>query len=692
MTALSHVRNIGIMAHIDAGKTTTTERILFYTGRSHKMGEVHHGNAVMDWMSQEQERGITITSAATTCFWRDHQINIIDTPGHVDFTVEVERSLRVLDGAIALFSAVEGVEAQSETVWRQAERYNVSRIAFVNKMDRIGANFLSVLDQMVERLGARPVAFQLPLGAEDQHRGVIDLLTGEAWEWDEESLGAEFRSVEVPEHLVDLVAERRETMIEAIVEDDDDLAMLYLEGEELDLADLKAATRRAVIDNRFVPVFCGSAFKNKGVQPLLDAVLDFLPSPVEMPPVVGMDHTDESVELERAPDPAAPFSALAFKIMFDPFVGNLTYLRVYSGTAETGDALFNSTKRKKERLSRLLLMHANKREDIKKVSAGDIVAAVGLKFTTTGDTICDKRQPVLLESMTFPEPVIDIAIEPKTKQDQDKLAEGLQKLAMEDPTFRTRIDTESGQCIISGMGELHLEILVDRLSKEHKVNANIGKPMVAYRETLLGEGQGRGQFIRQSGGRGMYGDVKLKVEPLPRGTGFEFVDETNAAQIPREFVGPIQSGVESALERGELADFPTIDVRATLVGGSFHEVDSSDVAFRIAGSMAWQDACKKAGMVLLEPVMALQVTMPEEYLGAVINDINSRRGRVDKMEARSGRQVVDTLVPLAELFGYVGDLRSLTSGRGDKSMQFHDYEACPKPVQDAVVQRLRGGY
>ena len=692
MTALSHVRNIGIMAHIDAGKTTTTERILFYTGRSHKMGEVHHGNAVMDWMSQEQERGITITSAATTCFWRDHQINIIDTPGHVDFTVEVERSLRVLDGAIGLFSAVEGVEAQSETVWRQAERYNVSRIAFVNKMDRVGADFLAVLDQMVERLGARPIAFQLPLGAEDQHRGIVDLLTSKAYVWDEGSLGAEFSEVPVPEDMVDLVAEHRETLIEAIVEDDDEMAMLYLEGADIPVEDLKTAVRRAVIESRFVPVFCGSAFKNKGVQSLLDAVLDYLPSPVEMPPVVGMDHTDETVPIERPPDPDAPFAALAFKIMFDPFVGNLTYLRVYSGTAEAGEALFNSTKRKKERLSRLLLMHANKREDIKRVSAGDIVAVVGLKFTTTGDTICDKKEPMLLESMEFPEPVIDIAIEPKTKADQDKLSEALQRLSMEDPTFRTRIDAESGQCIISGMGELHLEILVDRLSKEHKVNANIGKPMVAYRESLVGPGQGEGKFIRQSGGRGMYGHVKLDVEPLPRGTGFEFVDESNATQIPREFVGAVRSGIEAALERGELADFPTVDVRATLQGGSFHDVDSSDVAFRIAGSMAFNEACKNAGIVLLEPMMALQVTMPEEYLGAVINDINARRGRVDNMVARGDRQVVDAFAPLAELFGYVGDLRSLTSGRGDKSMAFHDYEACPRPVQDAVVTRLRGGY
>jgi elongation factor G len=689
---LSQVRNIGIMAHIDAGKTTATERILYYTGRSHKIGEVHHGTAIMDWMSQEQERGITITSAATTCFWRDHQINIIDTPGHVDFTMEVERSLRVLDGAIALFSAVEGVEAQSETVWRQAERYNVSRIAFVNKMDRVGANFFAVLDQMVERLSARPIAFQVPYGAEDQLRGVIDLLTRTAVVYDDESLGAEFVEQEVPAELAEVVEERREMLLEALVEDDDDLAMLYLEGEEIPLEDLKAAARKAVLESRFVPVFCGSAFKNKGVQPLLDSVVDYLPSPVDMPPVVGMDHQDESIQIERPPDPSAPFAALAFKIMFDPFVGNLTYLRVYSGTLAAGDQVFNTTRRKKERLSRLLLMHANKREDLKQIVAGDIVAAVGLKFSTTGDTLCSKKDPLLLESMDFPEPVIDIAIEPRTKADQDKLSEALGKLSMEDPTFRSRVDPESGQTLLSGMGELHLEILVDRLAREHKVNAAVGKPMVAYRETVLGSGVGEGKFVRQSGGRGQYGHARVRVEGLPRGAGFEFVDQSGPADIPREFVDPVKDAIEGSLARGDLADFPMLDVRATLLGGSYHEVDSSDVAFRIAGSQAFYDACRAAGRVLLEPIMALQVTMPDEYLGAVINDINSRRGRVENMEARSGRQVVDALVPLAELFGYVGDLRSLTSGRGDKSMQFKGYEACPKPVQDAVVFRYRGGY
>ena len=692
MIALDQVRNIGIMAHIDAGKTTTTERILFYTGRSHKMGEVHHGTAQMDWMSQEQERGITITSAATTCHWRDHQINIIDTPGHVDFTMEVERSLRVLDGAIALFSSVEGVEAQSETVWGQAERYNVARIAFVNKMDRIGADFDSVLEQMVERLEARPIAFQIPVGAEDTFRGVIDLLKMRAVIFDDDSLGADFEEQDIPEELLADAEARREILLEAVVEEDDDLAMAYLEGEELDPETLRLAIRKAVQANRFVPVFCGSAFKNKGVQQLLDAVVDYLPSPLEMPAVVGMDHQDESIEILREPDPSGPFAALVFKIMFDPFVGNLTYLRVYSGTARVGDAVFNTSRRKKERVGRLLLMHANKREDVKEVSAGHIVAAVGLKFSTTGDTLCDSRETVLLESMDFPEPVIDIAVEPKTKADQDKLGEALGKLAMEDPTFRTRVDAESGQTLLSGMGELHLEILIDRLQKEHKVEANVGKPQVAYRETLSGEGRGEGEFIRQTGGKGQYGHVKLKVAPLERGEGFKFINESSGAEIPKEFLSAIESGVEESLERGGLADFPMLDVQVTLTGGSHHEVDSSDIAFRIAASMAFQNACKDAGMILLEPMMELQVTMPEEYLGSVIGDINARRGRVENMEPRGGRQVVDAMAPLAELFGYVGELRSLTSGRGSKSMQFATYEPCPRNVQDAVVLRLRGGY
>ena len=691
-TPLERVRNIGIMAHIDAGKTTTTERVLYYTGRSHKMGEVHHGTAQMDWMEQEQARGITITSAATTCFWRDHQVNIIDTPGHVDFTMEVERSLRVLDGAIALFSAVEGVEAQSETVWRQAERYSVPRIAFVNKMDRVGADFAGVLEQMVERLSARPIAFQLPLGAEDNFVGIVDLLRQKAIVYDDETLGAEFREDAVPADMADEVEAAREILIEAIVEEDDDLAMRYLEGEEVPLEDLLATARKATREMKFVPVFCGSAFKNKGVQPLLDAVVEFLPSPAELPPVVGWTVGDEAVELRRAADDDEPFSALAFKIMNDPFVGTLTYLRVYSGRVATGKAVENATKSRKERLSRLLRMHANKREDVKEIHTGDIVAAVGLKWTTTGDTLCERGKEVIFESMDFPDPVIDIAIEPKTKADGDKLGEALARLSLEDPTFRQRVDPESGQTLLSGMGELHLEILVDRLLKEHKVAANVGKPQVAYRETLSAVGLGDEKFERQAAGRGLYGHVKLQVEPRARGKGFEFVDQSRLTDIPREFLPAVRIGVEESLERGELADFPMIDVKVTLLGGSWHEVDSNETAFKISAAMAFQQACRAAQPVLLEPVMKLVVTTPEEFTGGVIGDIQARRGKLEGMEARAGRQIVTAEVPLAELFGYVGDLRSVTQGRGDKSMEFHSYQPCPRAIQDKIVQRLRGGY
>jgi len=680
------------MAHIDAGKTTTTERVLYYTGRSHKIGEVHEGTATMDWMDQEQERGITITSAATTCFWRDHHINIIDTPGHVDFTVEVERSLRVLDGAIALFSAVEGVEPQSETVWRQAEHYNVPRIAFVNKMDRIGADFLAVLDQIVDRLHARPIAFQLPLGAEDKHRGVIDLLRNVAIVYDDDSLGATFSEVPIPDEFQSEVEEHRETLIEALVEDDDELAMRYLDGEEIPLDELVAAARKATIGMRFVPVFCGSAFKNKGIQPLLDALVDYLPAPVDLPPVKGMKPSDESVELERAPSDDEPFAALAFKIMFDPFVGTLTYLRVYSGRIAVGKAVQNTSRKKKERLGRLLVMHANKREDVKEIRTGDIVAAVGLKFTVTGDTLASIGKPILLESMDFPEPVIDVAVEPKTKADQDKLSEALQKLAIEDPTFRTRVDPESGQLLISGMGELHLEILVERLKREYKVAANVGRPQVSYRETIQATGAGTGKFIRQSGGRGQYAHVEVTVEPIDQELGFEFVDATTGGVIPKEFIPAVRVGLSEAMERGSLADFPMMGVRATLTGGSFHEVDSSEIAFKIAANMAFQDACKNASPCLLEPVMALTCTVPEAFVGGVIGDLNSRRGKVGSMTLRAGMQVVETEVPLAELFGYVGDLRSLTQGRGSKTMQFLNYQPTGKSVQDAIVLRLRGGY
>ena len=692
MTDLSKVRNIGIMAHIDAGKTTTTERVLYYTGRSHKIGEVHEGTATMDWMDQEQERGITITSAATTCFWRDHRINIIDTPGHVDFTVEVERSLRVLDGAIALFSAVEGVEPQSETVWRQAERYSVPRIAFVNKMDRVGANFAGVLEQIVDRLGARPVAFQIPLGVEEHHRGVIDLLRNVAIVYDDDTLGAEFSEGPIPDEHVEEAEARREELIEALVEEDDELAMRYLDGEEIELEELVAAAREATIGMRFVPVFCGSAFKNKGIQPLLDAVLAYLPAPVDLPPVVGMKPNDESVEVTRAPSDDEPFAALAFKIMFDPYVGTLTYLRVYSGQFVAGKAVQNTARGKKERLSRLLMMHANKREDVKEIRTGDIVAAVGLKFTVTGDTLSSIGQPILLESMDFPEPVIDVAVEPKTKADQDKLGEALQKLAIEDPTFRTRVDPESGQLLISGMGELHLEILVERLKREHKVGANVGKPQVAYREAITAPGKGVGRFIRQSGGRGQYGHVEITVSPIDQEKGFEFVDGTTGGVIPKEFIPAIREGLREAMERGTLADFPMMGVRATLTGGSFHEVDSSEVAFKIASNMAFQDACKNASPVVLEPMMAVTCIVPEEFVGSVIGDLNGRRGKIGSMTLRGGMQAVEAEVPLAELFGYVGDLRSLTQGRGSKTMQFLNYQPTPRNVQDAIVLRLRGGY
>jgi len=688
--AISELRNIGIMAHIDAGKTTATERILFYTGVSHKMGEVHEGTAVMDWMDQEQERGITITSAATTCFWRDHQINIIDTPGHVDFTVEVERSLRVLDGAIAIFSAVEGVEPQSETVWRQANKYEVPRIAFVNKMDRVGADFPAVLEQMIKKLGARPIAFQLPLGAEDDHRGVIDLLGMKAVLYDDSTLGAQYREVPVPDEYAEMAETYRETLLEAIVEDDDDLAMRYLDGEEIGEDELKAAARKACVRMRFVPCFCGSAFKNKGIQPLLDAVVDFLPSPQDLPPIIGISPDDPDKELERPPDADAPFSALAFKIMFDSYVGNLTYLRVYSGAAEAGNQLFNSTRRKRERLGRILRMHANKREDVKAIRAGDIVAAVGFKNTVTGDTLSDKRNVVVLESMEFPDTVISIAIEPRTKNDQDKLGEALQRIAVEDPTFHIRRDPETGQTLIAGMGELHLEIIVTRLLREFNVQAAVGKPQVAYRESIGGRAVGEALFERQTGGRGQYGHVKLRLEPMPRGEGFEFEDATTGGSVPKEFVPAVREGVEESLERGALADFPIIDIKATLLGGGYHEVDSSELSFKIASSMAFDDALAKASPILIEPIMDLEVSMPEEYLGSVINDLNGRRGKVSSMEMRGGAQVVSAVVPLAPMFGYATALRSLTQGRATFTMQFDHLDEVPGGVADDVVKKLRG--
>jgi len=687
-TDLTALRNIGIMAHIDAGKTTATERILYYTGVSHKMGEVHEGTAVMDWMDQEQERGITITSAATTCFWRDHQINILDTPGHVDFTIEVERSLRVLDGVIAIFSAVEGVEPQSETVWRQANRYEVPRIAFVNKMDRVGADYLAVLEQMRKRLAANPVAFQLPLGAEEHHQGVVDLLALKAYVYDEETLGADVHEVAIPDEMADEVAHYREILLEAVVEHDDDLAMAYLDGEEVPLDELKRVARQACIGKQFVPCFCGSAFKNKGIQALLDAVIDYLPSPVDIPPIQGVTPEDEPTE--RPPDPDAPFAALAFKIMTDPYVGNLTYLRVYSGTAGVGDQVFNSTSRKRERLGRILRMHANKREDVKAIQAGDIVAAVGLKSTVTGDTLCHKRNVVILEAMQFPEPVISIAIEPKTKNDQDRLGEALQRIAMEDPSFQIRKDLETGQTLIAGMGELHLEIIVTRLIREFHVDAAVGTPQVAYKESIGATAVHEVRFVRQTGGRGMYGHVKLRLEPQERGAGFAFEDATHGGPVPKEFIPAIEQGAQEATERGVLADFPMVDVKVTLLGGSHHEVDSSELSFKIAASMALSEGVEKATPILLEPIMDLEIVMPEDYLGAVLNDLNSRRGKVHSMEMRAGAQVVEGEVPLATMFGYATDLRSLTQGRATYTMQFDHLEEVPANVAGKVIKKIRG--
>ncbi|MCK6530974.1 elongation factor G [Myxococcota bacterium] len=690
MKPLQATRNIGIMAHIDAGKTTTTERILFYTGVNYKIGEVHEGTATMDWMVQEQERGITITAAATTCFWRDHRINIIDTPGHIDFTVEVQRSLRVLDGAVAVFSGVEGVEPQSETVWKQADKYRVPRIAFINKMDRVGADFYNVLDQIVRKLGARPVALQIPWGQGENFNGIIDLLTQKLLTYDETSMGSTVKEKEIPADAAEEVAAYRDKLVEAIVEDDDDLAMRYLEGEEISLPELKVAARKACVEMRFVPVVLGSAFKNKGVQQLLDAVVDYMPSPLDILPTQGIEPGSPDKVVFRPCDPDAPFAALAFKIMFDPFVGNLTFLRIYSGTLASGTGVLNATKDKKERIGRLLRMHANRREEVKTATAGDIVAAVGLKYSTTGDTLCDPDQPALLEAIEFPEPVIDRAIEPATKADQEKLGVALQKLAQEDPTFRVRTDQETGQTILSGMGELHLEIIVDRLMREFKVDANVGKPQVAYRETITRKAEAEGRFVRQTGGRGQYGVVKIRIEPQEPGTGFVFVDGIVGGVVPKEFIKPTAAGIQEALERGVMADFPMVDVKATLYDGGYHPVDSSEMAFKIAGSMALQEAARKADPVLLEPIMSIEVTLPEEYLGSVIGDLNSRRGRISGMEMRGGSQVVQGEVPLAEMFGYATDLRSMTQGRAAYSMQFANYQPVPKNVAQEVVAKVRG--
>ncbi len=686
--SLEKTRNIGIMAHIDAGKTTTTERILYYTGRTHRIGEVHEGAATMDWMAQEQERGITITSAATTCFWRDHRINIIDTPGHVDFTIEVERSLRVLDGAVAVFDSVAGVEPQSETVWRQADRYGVPRIAYVNKMDRIGANYGAAVQTMIDRLGANAIPIQLPIGEEADFRGIVDLIGMKAIIYTDD-LGTEFEITDIPDEIVAEAEAARETLIEALADHDDELAEAYLEGEELDKDRIVAAIRTAVLAIAITPVLCGSSFKNKGVQPLLDAVVDLLPSPLDVRPAVGtVPGTDE--EITRESDPNGPFAALAFKVMSDPYVGRLTYMRVYSGSMKSGSAIINATKDRKERAGRLLMMHANHREDVDEVSAGDIVAAVGLKSTTTGDTLTDAADPVILERMTFPEPVIDLAIEPKTKQDQEKLTTALQRLSDEDPTFRVRTDEETGQTVIAGMGELHLEIIVDRLMREFSVDANVGQPQVAYRETIRKRVEKvEGRFVRQTGGRGQFGHVYLSVEPNEQGAGYSFESKIVGGSIPREYIPAVDQGVKEALEGGVVAGFPMVDVKVELIDGSYHEVDSSEVAFKIAGSMALKEAVKRASPTLLEPVMAVEVVVPKDFVGTVVGDLTSRRGRIGGMESRGAiAEVVNAQVPLSQMFGYATSVRSATQGRATFTMQFHSYQEVPNSIAEEIKAKV----
>jgi elongation factor G len=684
---LARTRNIGIIAHIDAGKTTVTERILFYTKKIYKIGEVHEGAATMDWMPQEQERGITITAAATTCFWRDHRINIIDTPGHVDFTVEVERSLRVLDGAVVVFDGVAGVEPQSETVWRQADRYRVPRICFINKLDRTGADFWADVEMIRDRLGVVPVPIQMPIGAEDTFRGVIDLVEMRAITW-QDDLGSTFEIGPIPAELADEAARRREAMIEQIAEIDDELTHKFLEGEELSVADLKRGLRLGTLQYRIVPVLCGSALRNKGIQPMLDAVVDFLPSPLDVPPVIGEDPTTHA-EVLRTADDDEPFTALAFKIAADPFVGKLAYFRVYAGTLKSGSTILNATKGRKERIGRILQMHANHREEIDAVYAGDIAAAVGLKEVSTGDTLCDPDHPIILESMTFPEPVIEVAIEPKTKADQDKMAVALTRLAEEDPTFRVYTDEESGQTRIAGMGELHLDVLVDRMTREFRVGANIGRPQVSYRETIRRPADGVGRFVRQTGGRGQYGHVVLRLEPLEKGKGYEFVDRIVGGVIPKEFIKAVDQGIREALATGPYAGYPMIDVRAIVYDGSYHEVDSSEMAFKIAASMAVKDAVAKADPVILEPIMRVEVTLPEEFLGDVIGDLNSRRGHVEGMDTRGSTRVIRAFVPLAEMFGYATDLRSMTQGRASYSMELSHYAEVPGNIAQELVARSR---
>ncbi len=686
---LQKTRNIGIMAHIDAGKTTTTERILYYTGVTYKIGEVHDGTAVMDWMVQEQERGITITSAATTCFWKDCRINIIDTPGHVDFTIEVERSLRVLDGAVAVFDSVSGVEPQSETVWRQANKYGVPRIAFMNKMDRVGADFFMSVNSMIERLDANPVPVQIPIGSEDHFRGPVDLVNMKAIYFDDETLGASYTEGEIPENLMPMALEYREKMIEALADIDDTIMEKYLNKEEISPEEIKSVIRKGTLDKKITPVLCGSAFRNKGVQLLLDAIVDYLPSPLDIPPVAGTIPGTDSVIVRQASD-KDPFSALAFKVMTDPFVGQLTFIRVYSGVLSAGSYVFNSTKNAKERVGRLLKMHANKREEVKEVSAGDIAAVVGLRNTLTGDTLCDEKQPILLEAIEFPEPVMAVAIEPKTKADQEKLSQSLAKLAQEDPSFKVSFNEETGQTIISGMGELHLEIIVDRLLREFKVGANVGKPQVAYKETIRSAAKGEGKFIRQTGGRGQYGHVYIEIEPLEPGKGFEFENKIVGGTIPKEYIPAVEKGIREALDRGILAGYPVVDLKAKLYDGSYHEVDSSEMAFKIAGSMAFKEAAKNAKPVILEPIMNIEIVTPEEYMGDVIGDLNSRRGRVQNIEKRGNVQVIKGQAPLAEMFGYATDLRSKTQGRATYTMQFSHYSEVPKGVSEGIIAVVRG--
>jgi elongation factor G len=684
------MRNIGIAAHIDAGKTTTTERILYYTGRTHKIGEVHEGTATMDWMAQEQERGITITSAATTCFWRDYQINIIDTPGHVDFTAEVERSLRVLDGAVAVFDAVAGVQPQSETVWRQADKYRVPRICFINKMDRIGADFYHSVQTLIDRLKARPVPIQIPVGAEDQFKGIIDLVEMKAVIWRDETLGAKFDIVDIPAEYAEKAKEYHDAMVEAVSEGDEQLFEKFVNGETLTTEEIRRGIRQATLAMSIFPVICGSSFKNKGVQTMLDAVVDYLPSPVDIPSVEGHDIDDPEVILTRKAADDEKFSALVFKIMTDPFVGQLAFFRVYSGKMFAGETIFNVAKGRKERVGRLLRMHANKREEIQEILAGDIAAAVGLKTVSTGDTICDEDNPIVLESIDFPIPVIQLAVEPKTKADQEKMGMAIQKLAQEDPTFRVATDPETGQTILSGMGELHLEIIVDRMMREFGVVANVGKPQVAYRETIRKNAEAEGRQVKQSGGKGQYAVVKIRVEPLPSGTGFEFVNEIFGGAIPKEYIGPTEAGIKEALERGIVAGFPMSDVRAILYDGSYHDVDSSEMAFKLAGSYAIQEAAKRARPVLLEPIMAVEVVVPEEYMGDVIGDINSRRGRIEGMELRGTSQIIKSMVPLSEMFGYATDIRSRTQGRGSFTMHFGRYEEMPASLQEQVISKAQG--